>query len=317
MAHHRNLLFWFLLHAVAIADDSSEYSAHRGLFDSSFEAEQDSNDFRLYLKFLRNHRSHEERRRMGSYSRRRFEVFRSTLRDIEDRRERDPGASYDINKFSDLSDDEFYSQWTSGHQHWNETIAEFVAAGNNGIDPQLQNDTRRRELLRSLSEVKVIDWRFHMGGKVSATKNQGGCGSCWAFAAIQQMESDHAIANGQVVTLSSQQITSCTYEPGRSGCNGGWPRDGISSAIKLGGLMLEKDYPYTGRSPPCEFDIEKAVTQPIALWHTKGPETPMIERIVRLRLLQPSTETLHRCVCGNSRASLVHSPAFTDSRAAV
>ena len=44
--------------------------------------------------------------------------------------------------------------------------------------------------------------------------------------------------------------------------------------------MLEKDYKYTGQSPPCAFDLEKKVTRPTAYWHTKGgTETTMIERI--------------------------------------
>lgn len=243
---------------------------------------EDDADFALYDRFLRSFRSSPaERRQLNSYSEERFGHFKATLRDIEQRRARDPGASYDINQFSDLSEDEFLSQWTSGPGPWNETLARHKAEGFNAIDPQLLNRTHRLEMVRRLSgsHSTTIDWRFHMGGKVSRTKNQGGCGSCWAFAAIQQMESDHAIANGNILTLSAQQITSCTYEPSRSGCNGGWPKDGIESAIRMGGIMLEADYPYTGRSPPCAYDSEKAVTQPIAAWHTQGPETPMIARI--------------------------------------
>ena len=111
-----------------------------------------------------------------------------------------------------------------------------------------------------------MDWRYHVGGKVTRTKNQGGCGSCWAFAAIQQMESDHAITNGEVVELSSQQITSCTYEPARDGCNGGRAEQAIPAAIRRGGLMLASDYPYVGRSTPCAFDIDKTVATPVAMW---------------------------------------------------
>ena len=110
-------------------------------------------------------------------------------------------------------------------------------------------------------------------------KNQGSCGSCWAFAAVQQLESDHAITNGRVATLSAQQITSCTYEPSRSGCNGGRAEQAIPAAIKMGGVMSSRDYPYVGSSPPCKYDPEKAVTRPIGIWQTSGSEGPMLEKI--------------------------------------
>ena len=234
-------------------------------------------DFAEYVRFLRKYRSSEERRRMTSHSRERFEIFKANLRDIEERNARDT-ATYGVNMFSDLTDEEFTRQWTSGHHHWNESIAEMNAAGFTHVDPALQNATHRRRLVGG---DLIVDWRFKDGGKVTRTKNQGGCGSCWAFAAISQMESDHAIANNQVVELSAQQVTSCTYEASRDGCNGGWPRDGINTAIKMGGLMLASDYPYAGRSTPCAFDPEKAVTRPVSIWTTKGSEPTMIERIAK------------------------------------
>ena len=46
----------------------------------------------------------------------------------------------------------------------------------------------------------------------------------------------------------------------------------------MGGIMLESDYPYTGGSPACAFNIEKSVTQPVGIWTSKG-EAAMIERI--------------------------------------
>ena len=45
------------------------------------------------------------------------------MRDIGARRARDPGATYDVNEFSDLSEDEFVAHWTSGHAPWAEVVA--------------------------------------------------------------------------------------------------------------------------------------------------------------------------------------------------
>ena len=119
--------------------------------------------------------------------------------------------------------------------------------------------------------------------QITNVKNQGGCGSCWAFAAIAQLEADHAIQNGQVEILSAQQLTSCTYEAGRSGCNGGRAEQAIPMAIKMGGVQYAKDYPYTGGSPPCNYDGDKKATTPVGVWMCPmsgcGTEDIMLEKI--------------------------------------
>ena len=56
-------------------------------------------------------------------------------------------------------------------------------------------------------------------GIVTSVKNQGGCGSCWAFAATAVLESAHALASKQLISLSEQQLVDC--DKGCGGCNGG------------------------------------------------------------------------------------------------
>ena len=61
-------------------------------------------DYPEYAKFLRDWRPHsEERRRLNSHSSERFQIFKSNLRKYEDLQRRDPGASYGVTMFSDLS----------------------------------------------------------------------------------------------------------------------------------------------------------------------------------------------------------------------
>merc|ERR1711935_1088486 len=63
-----------------------------------------------------------------------------------------------------------------------------------------------------------VDWRNN--GAVNAVKNQGQCGSCWAFSATAAIEGHHAIQQGQLLSLAEQQMVDC--DTSCYGCNGGW-----------------------------------------------------------------------------------------------
>ena len=97
------------------------------------------------------------------------------------------------------------------------------------------------------SATGQVDW--HASGHMTPVKNQGGCGSCWAFAATAGMESVKAINDGELVGLSEQELVDCSNEEdGNYGCNGGWPKNAITKYVKKkhGGICSDLDYPYTG-----------------------------------------------------------------------
>jgi len=122
-----------------------------------------------------------------------------------------------------------------------------------------RNETVERPFLElDGSLAAVVDWRTK--GAVTPVKDQGQCGSCWAFSATEAIESYFFLKTGKLATLSPQQITSCDKVDG--GCNGGWPYRAYQYVQTAGGMELESDYPYTsgsGSTGECKFDKAKVV----------------------------------------------------------
>ena len=103
-----------------------------------------------------------------------------------------------------------------------------------------------------------IDWTDYNGKSyVTPVKDQGDCGSCWAFSTTGSLESFYAIATettgDDITELSEQQLVDCTYAI-PDGCQGGLQEDAFTYIAKNGGLCTEKEYPYTGRDGSCEED---------------------------------------------------------------
>jgi C1A family cysteine protease len=102
-----------------------------------------------------------------------------------------------------------------------------------------------------------VDWRSVTPAVVNPVKDQGQCGSCWAFSAVASMESAHAIFNGTLLSLSEQNLVSCSFLQGNLGCNGGM----YARAWNYSNghpLELESAYPYTSgttmKSGSCTYN---------------------------------------------------------------
>lgn len=94
-------------------------------------------------------------------------------------------------------------------------------------------------------------------GAVTPVKNQGQCGSCWAFSTTGSMEGAHQIKTGELLSLAEQQLVDCSWL--NLGCNGGM-MDRAFSYTKSHPLMLEADYPYVAKSHGifgCSYDSSK------------------------------------------------------------
>ena len=99
-----------------------------------------------------------------------------------------------------------------------------------------------------------FDWRDK--NVVSAVKDQGSCGSCWAFSTIANLESLYALKKGVVKTFSEQYLVDCDTED--EGCNGGLMELAFDwLASNDGGIMYESDYPYANKQQTCKQDSSK------------------------------------------------------------
>jgi len=133
------------------------------------------------------------------------------------------------------------------------TNEEFVKTYNGFVAPSNLNLPESEAVIDIASLPASVDWRTK--GYVTPVKNQGQCGSCWAFSAVATMEGAHFNKTGELVSLSEQNLVDCVKQD--YGCGGGLPIDGINYVIKNGGIDTEKSYKYTARDGNCHFKKSK------------------------------------------------------------
>jgi len=110
----------------------------------------------------------------------------------------------------------------------------------------------------SIELPAAIDWREK--GAVLPAKNQGACGSCWAFSAVCALEGAHYLATGKLVSLSEQQLVDCSKhwskdsDDNNYGCRGGLMDNAFNYWLnKTHGDDTEAAYPYHGVDGKCKF----------------------------------------------------------------
>jgi len=165
-----------------------------------------------------------------------------------------PKARFGVNKFSDLSKEEFARYYLTAKVPEKNALP---AAKNFSI-PQKPHAMFASGRLQAPNPTSY-DWGS--AGVITPVYNQGQCGSCWAFSATETIESYYAIQGGALTQLSMEQIVDC--DTTMYGCSGGWPYAAYQYVESAGGIDSYANYPYTaggGQANSCEFPRGNTVT---------------------------------------------------------
>ena len=167
----------------------------------------------------------------------RLKHFKDFLALIDERNAEEVAAGgealHGITKFADLSQAEFESTY----------LGAFVQAKEKNLVDAGAKEASVTALTKDGSEAK--DWT---GIYTTSVNDQGGCGASWAFAAVEQIESDgirEGLLSIKEAKLSPQQVISCQTADDQKACAGGYTWNTYGFVGSTGGLALYKDYPYT------------------------------------------------------------------------
>jgi len=161
-------------------------------------------------------------------------IFAANVAKINAHNAEGHGWTMAVNKFADLTADEFKALYASGlraQNHRSKNVATELLSANVSANPT------------------SVDWEAK--GAVTPIKNQQQCGSCWAFSTTGSVEGVSFISTGTLPSLSEQQLVDCSGAEGNQGCNGGLMDDAFQYIIDNKGITSESAYPYTATDGTC------------------------------------------------------------------
>ncbi|CAL5212871.1 unnamed protein product [Lathyrus oleraceus] len=172
----------------------------------------------------------------------RFQIFKNNVEFIEYfNAAGDKPFNLSINHFADLTSEEFKASLN----------------GKKKLHNEKETSSFRYHNVTSVPDS--MDWRKR--GAVTPIKDQGTCGSCWAFSAVAAMESIHQITTGELLSLSEQELVDCVKGKHTAGCDGGYMEDAFEFIAGKGGIASEVYYPYKETDESCKVKKEKQAAE--------------------------------------------------------
>jgi len=167
----------------------------------------------------------------------RYEIFKDNVDKINRHNAQGLSWTMGVNDFADLTSTEFKDQ----------IIGSCVLNGRT-------NGNKVREF-GDVQNPESVDWDAQ--GKVTPVKNQGQCGSCWAFSTTGSIEARYAIKHGVLNSLSEQELVDCAGSEGNNGCRGGLMDYGFEYVEKEKGLCSEGSFPYDAKTETFQCNTKR------------------------------------------------------------